>query len=236
MVSRRWLERVETELARRGVPAGRRSRLLAELRDHLEDLTEGGKPMPETALDDVLGRPEGLAEGAATEYRKESWIRRHPVWVFGLTPLPAALLGLVLYVLLAVGTAWLWERAFGELPRVADHALLGRIITAYAYTVGLVPFGACAALFGRLAVRSGVSRWWLLVAVAQVGVIAWMIVAFVTISDLPGQSRFWIGLRLPPWGGLNSWASLLSPGLLQLALPLAVGMIYLRAGARRAAA
>src|SRR5579884_1187941 len=129
MGSRRWLERVETELARRGVPAGRRSRLLAELRDHLEDLTEGGKPMSETALDDVLGRPEGLAEGAATEYRKESWVRRHPLWVFGLTPLPAALLGLVLYLLLAVGTACLWQCVFGEMPDKADRALAGRLLS-----------------------------------------------------------------------------------------------------------
>lgn len=235
MGSRSWLERVDTELARRGVPAGRRSRLLAELHDHLEDLTEGGKRMSEIALDDVLGRPEALAEGAAAEYRKESWIRRHPLCVFGFVPLPAALLGLTLYLLLAVGTAWLWERGFGELPGAGDHAMFGRLITAYAYTVGLIPFAVCAVLFGRLAVRSKVSRWWLVVAVAQVGIIAWMVVTTVTISDLPGQSQFIIGLRLPPWGGLNSWASLLSPGLLQLALPLAVGIIYLRAGARRAA-
>jgi hypothetical protein len=227
---------VDTELARRGVPAGRRSRLLAELRDHLEDLTEGGKHMSEIELGGVLGRPEALAEVAATEYRKESWIRRHPLCVFGFTPLPAALLGLTLYVLLTVGTAWLWECGFGELPSAADRPMLGRILTAYGYTVGLVPFAACAVLFSRLAIRSRVSRWWLLVAVAQIGVIAWMVVTTVTISDVPGKSQFVIGLRLPPWSVLNNWASLLSPGMLQLALPLAVGLIYLRAGWRRVAA
>jgi|SRR5579884_1265821 len=234
MGSRSWLERVGRELARRGVPAGRRSRLLAELRDHLQDLTEGGERMSKIALDEVLGQPEAVAEQAATAYRKENWIRRHPLWVFGITPLPAALLGLTLYLLLAFGAAWLLERCFGELPVSGDHERLGRILlTAYAYTIGLVPFVACAVFFGWLAVRSKVSRWWLVVAVAQVGIVAWMVVTSVKFSDVPGQSQLLIGLRLPPWNNLNSWASLLSPGLLQLALPLAVGMIYLCVGSRR---
>jgi hypothetical protein len=239
MVSRSWLERVGAELARRGVPAGRRSRLLLELRDHLEDLTEGGKQMSETTLEDVLGQPKVLAEKAATEYRKESWIRRHPLCVFGFTPLPAALLGLTLYLLLAFGTAWLLECCFGELPVTGDHERLGRgIITAYGFTVGLVPFAACAVLFGRLAVRSKVSKWWLVIAVAQVGIVAWMVVVSWTFSDVPGQSQFIIGLRLPLWGSLTGWASQLWlwPDLLRFALPLAVGMIYLRSGSRRVAA
>ncbi len=229
MGSRSWLERVGRELARRGVPAGRRSRLLAELRDHLEDLSEGGERMSKIALDEVLGQPEAVAEQAATEYRRESWIQRHPLWVFGITPLPAALLGLTLYLLLAFGAAWLLELCFGELPVSGDHERLGRgIVTAYGFTVGLVPFAACAVLFARLAVRSKVSKWWLVTAVVQVAIVAWMVVVSWTFSDVPGQSQFMIGLRLPPWGNLNSWASLLSPGLLQLALPLVVGMIYLR--------
>jgi hypothetical protein len=242
MVSRSWLERVDGEMVRRGVPAGRRSRLLAELCDHLEDLTEGGKSMSEIELNEVVGRPEALAERALTEYRKESWIRRHPLCVFGFTPLPAALLGLTLYVLLAVGASWLLECCFGEMPVSGEHERLGRsIITAYAYTVGFVPFAACAVLFGRLAVRSKVSRWWLAVAVAQVGIVAWLVVVSCTFSDVPGQSQLMIGLRLPLWSSLKSgallWALLRSPcGLLQLALPLAVGIIYLRAGVRRVAA
>lgn len=237
MGSRSWFERVDSEMARRGVPAGRRSRLLAELCDHLEDLTEGGERMSEIERKDILGQPEELAEQARTEYRKESWIRRHPLCVFGLTPLPAALLGLVLYLLLAFGAAWLLGRVFGELPSAGGHEMLARrIITGYGFTVGLVPFVACAVLFGRLAIRSKVSRWWLVLAVAQVGIVAWMVVVSCTFSDVPGQSQFMIGLRLPPWNNLRSWASLLSPGSLQLALPLAVGMIYLRAGTRRVTA
>ena len=237
MVSRSWLERVNSEMARRGVPAGRRSRLLAELRDHLVDLTERGEHMSEIEMSDALGCPETLAEQAATEYRKESWIRRHPLCVFGLSPLPATLLGLTLYLLLAFGVAWLLECVFGELPVTGEHERLTRsIITAYGFTVGVVPFVACAVLFGRLAVKSKVSRWWLVSAVVQVGIVAWMVVVSWTFSDAPGQSQFMIGLRLPPWSNLNSWASLRSPGLLQLALPLAVGMIYLRAAARRMAA
>lgn len=237
MLSRSWLERVDIELTLRGVPAGRRSRLLAELCDHLEDLTEGGKSMTELDLNEVLGRPESLAERAASEYRKESWIRRHPLCVFGFSPLPAALVGLTLYLLLAWGASSLLECCLGELPVRGDHEMLARgIITAYGFTIGFVPFVPCAVLFGWLAARSMVSRWWLVIAVAQVGIVAWMVVTSCTFSDVPGQSQLMIGLRLPPWNGLNSWAWLHSPALLQAALPLAVGMIYLRNGTRRVGA
>jgi hypothetical protein len=234
MVSRSWLERVDSELGRRRVPVSRRSRLLAELRDHLEDLTEGGKSMSEIELNVVLGPPEAVAERALTEYRKESWVRRHPLCVFGLSPLPATLLGLVLYVLLWVGVSELLERCFGELPVSGEHEMLGRnILTAFMYSVGLVPFAACAALFGWLAVRSKVNRGWLMAAVAQIGIAAWMVIISVKFSDVPGQSQLLIGVCLPPWRIPNGWATILSSRMLQLLLPFAVGMISFRAGARR---
>jgi hypothetical protein len=221
MRHRSWLERVADELARRRVPAGRRARLLGELRDHLDDLTEGGRTMAEQALEAVLGRPEEVAAGAAEEYRRAGWVRRHALLVFGLAPLPAALVGLVLYLLVAMGVAWVWGQV-GDPEGPGTRALLGRLITGYAYTIGFVPFLLCAALFGRMAVKHRAGGWWLALAVAQVAFVGWTVAAGVTLSDVPGKSSLMLGLRFPPWGEVSVLSSL------QLALPLAVGMIYLR--------
>ena len=63
MPHRRWAERVDDELARRGVPAGYRRRLLAELRDHAADITEeeGMAMRSEDVLGARLGDPVALA-------------------------------------------------------------------------------------------------------------------------------------------------------------------------------
>jgi hypothetical protein len=231
MSQRTWLERVALELARRGVPAGRRSRLLGELRDHLEDLKEGGMAMAEQTLEAVLGQPEEVAASAAEEYRRAGWVRRHPLLVFGLAPLPAAVVGVALYLLLAMGVAWVGCMVFGEPEREA-HTVVGRLVVAYVFTAGFVPFAACAVLFGRLAIRHGAGRWWLGLAVAQVALLAWAVVSRLTLSDVPGKSTLTLGLRVPPWNGLDSWAALFSTAgaqpLMQFVLPLLVGMIYLR--------
>src|SRR5262245_51280339 len=100
MERRPWLERVANELDRRGVPARHRSRFLAELRDHLDDLTEEGFDMANEANADArLGTPADVAAVAATEYARCGWFRRHPVVAFGLLPVPVTMMCLVGYIL-----------------------------------------------------------------------------------------------------------------------------------------
>src|SRR5215212_5391830 len=101
MPHRRWPDRVDDELARRGVPARFRRRLLAELRDHADDLTDGeGLTMTDEERNARLGEPAALAARAAEEYRRARWTSRHPLLVFGLLPLPATLLVFAATVLL----------------------------------------------------------------------------------------------------------------------------------------
>ena len=77
MPHRRWAERVEDELARRGVPARSRRRLLAELQDHGDDLADlEGVTMTDDVLTSRLGEPTVLAAGAAEEYRRARWTSR----------------------------------------------------------------------------------------------------------------------------------------------------------------
>lgn len=125
MLHRPWTERVEDELSRRGVPARYRRRLLAELRDHVEDLKEEVMMQTEDALDARLGDPEILAAQAAEEYRRTRWASRHPLLVFGLLPFPVTLLvviaTLVLFGLAAYGIGWLASGDVDHLPRPADR-------------------------------------------------------------------------------------------------------------------
>ena len=210
MDRRRWLERVETELAGRGLPAGVRARLLAELRDHLDDLTEGG----DMEVEQRMGNPADVA--AAVEHR--GWVRRHPVLVFGLAPVPALLLAMAGYavVLSGLGYALLAAAGFGDsappdgIARAAADALW--------YGIAFVPFLAVTAVFGWLAARSGAGRW-AVVALAQVVILAGVVTVRTTWGDLPEQSTLMVGVGLP----LTGWRQ-----AAQMLLPLALGWHALR--------
>ena len=240
MVRRKWAERVEEALAGRGVPAWYRRRLLAELRDHADDLTEGeGMTMAtETLLESRLGEPGALANQAAEEFRRGRWASRHPLLTFGLLPLPALVLAFVATVLLtwlaAVGLAWLLAGDMDELPRPAQ--------VTFAYTtawgVRFVPFAVAAGLFTRLYLRSRVSRWWFAAAALQVLLVAGTFHSALNISDEPGESVWMIGLAWMPAPRGEGWNwPLLNLGgwtqAAQVVVPLAVGALLLRAGQRR---
>jgi hypothetical protein len=228
MDRRRWLERVADELAGRGLPAGVRGRLLAELRDHLEDLTEGGADMATAEeVGQRMGEPGELAAAAAAEYRKAVWVRRHPLLVFGLAPAPAVLLGITVYMLAIAAVGYAMDSA-----GVSDESLsrdgLVRAVAAFVwYGVGFVPFLAATAAFGWLAARSGVRGRWLAAAVVQVALFGGMAVVQLNWSDLPGESQLLLGFGFP----LVGWRQ-----AAQLLLPLTLGWLSLRAAGRRAAA
>lgn len=210
MDRRRWLEWVAAELAGRGLPAGVRARLLAELRDHLDDLTEGEG----MEVEQRMGSPAAVA--AAVEHR--GWVRRHPVLVFGLAPVPVLLLTVASYVFIfaSLGYALLSAAGFDDSAppdgtvRIAGDALW--------YGIAFVPFLAVTAAFGWLAVRSGTGRW-AVVALAQVVILAGVVTVRTTWSDLPEQSKLMVGVGLP----MTGWRQ-----AAQMLLPLALGWHALR--------
>ena len=208
MDRRRWLERVEAELVTRGVPAGVRARLLAELRDHLGDLTEGGDRA--TELERRMGAPAAVA--AAVE--RGGWVRRHPLLVFGLAPVPALLLAAVCYMLVLAGLGY----AFGE-EGAPPEGIVRFTAEALLYGIAFVPFLAVAAGFGWLAVRSRASGWWAVVALGQAVTLAAVMTVRSTWSDLPGQSQLIVGVGLP----FTGWRQ-----AAQMLLPLALGWYALR--------
>lgn len=209
MDRRRWLERVEAELAGRGLPAGVRARLLEELRDHLDDLTEGGDMA--TGVERRMGIPADVA--AAVKYR--GWVRRHPLLVFGLAPVPAVIVAVACYVLVLAGLGYIFAEAAAVPPvglaRTAAEALL--------YGIAVVPFLVVAVAIGQLTVRSGTTARWATLALAQVVILAGVVTVRSTWGDLPGQSQLMLGLAFPVAGWRQA---------AQMLLPLALGWYVLR--------
>lgn len=200
MECRAWLERVAEELARRRVPLAARERLMAELRDHAEDLAEAGffstrtKEGSTMTTDDrieaKLGSPDELAALAESESRRGGWVRRHPLLVFGLAPLPMAALALILADVPALLTVW----ALGGLPHwvtVWAMVAVAEVVTPFA------PFVLAGAWLGRLS-RRGVSRAWLVVGVGQLALVAGTLVSAVRVGGAPGESAWSLALAWPP--------------------------------------
>lgn len=236
MPHRRWDERLEDELARRGVPVRFRRRLLAELRDHADDIEdEEGLKMTDDLLDERLGHPTELAARAADDYRRATWVARHPFWVFALLPLPMALgasvAGLLAWVLGFEAVGWLFADPSGEVPR---RAVVG---TAYgmAWFVGIVPPVLLAAFFSRLYVRHSVRLRWFVVAAAQVLLFAGSLLSILDYSDVPGQSGYMLEFAWMPLPTSDGWVLpfLHEVGwmqLIQVLATVAVGGLILRAG------
>ena len=220
MERRPWRDRVAAELARRGVPAGWRRRLLTELADHIDDLTEEGGAMTDAMLEAKLGRPADLAAHAADQYRRAGWAARRPWLAFGLLPGPlliGAMIGGVLGLELVVGLVLYsggWD--VDNLPRTTTVTA----VYTLNYAVRFLPFVLVALWIGRLAARHRVGRVWTMVGVGQVALVAAGFVSRVILRDEPGQSMWVLGFSLPPFT-----PAAVDPGLGTLFLPFGWGQL-----------
>ncbi|OWK41745.1 HAAS signaling domain-containing protein [Fimbriiglobus ruber] len=245
MDRRPWSERVEAELVRRGVPARFRARFVAELRDHIDDLKDEESDMTEETIEGRFGAPDRVAAAAAEEYRRAGWVRRHPVLTFALAPLPVTLLGLVLAaVVLSLVTLCVLVAAAALTTGGFDPKTLPRWVKVDAvyfchHGIRLLPFALAPLFFGRLVVKYRTNAWWLVLAIAQIAVMAALYKSHIVYSDEPGQSQWMIGLSLPPWEptthpALRTFFLPMGWGQFgQLVLPFAVGGLFAWAAVRR---
>jgi hypothetical protein len=236
-----WAERLDRELARRGVGHRYRRRLVAELLEHADDLVNReGLTMTEDVLNERIGAPAALAVQAAEEYRRSRWTSRHPLAVFGLLPLPATLLAFaltgILLILLeliayAIGSAMAVD--FENLPR----ASLVAIEYAWVLSLRFFPFAILAFLFTRLYLRTRVNPWWYVAAATQILFVAGTFISAIRYSEVPGRSAWLIGFTwapVPPeWHppSLFGWAQ-----ALQVIVPVAVAACLFRIARKRQAA
>lgn len=178
-----WLDAVERELTTRGVPCRQRRRLAAEWRDHIHDLTDEGLAM--IAIEAKLGDVEDVAAGAAEQYRRSRWARRHPLVAFGLLPGPLVLGGFVgvtvAYILVGLAT-----------HVVFSDDLSRGVVVAFAYSLmyalSFVPFVGAAVWYTRFARRTGVAWGWAALALGQVMVAAALIVPMIIDNEVDGKS------------------------------------------------
>jgi hypothetical protein len=239
-----WAERLDNELARRGVGSRYRRRLVAELLDHADDLVNReGLTMTEDVLTERMGTPAALAVQAAEEYRRSRWTSRHPLVVFGLLPLPATLLAFafteLLFVLLEIVVYVIGSAAavdFENFPR----ALMVAIEYTWVWSFRFLPFVIPAFLFTRLYLRTRVNRWWYVAAATQILFVAGTFISAIRYSEVPGQSALLFGFTwapvppgewYPPLPNLFGWAQ-----VLQVIVPVAVAAHLFRIARRRQAA
>ena len=106
-----WLEELRGNLACRGLPRSYIARFVAELEDHLQDIsleqevsvsTDMRKAPDDRVWVERLGSQEQLVEHAVANYQGASFAGRHPVMVFLLAPIPAALICWAVFLLVAV--------------------------------------------------------------------------------------------------------------------------------------
>ena len=158
-----------------------------------------------------MGEPAAVARGV--EHR--GWVRRHPLLVFGLAPVPALVLTGACYVLVLAGLGY----AFGPAEGAPPEGMVRSTIEALLYGIAIVPFLGAALGLGWLSVWSGAARWWAVVALAQVVILAGLVTVGCTWSDLPGQSTLTVGVGFP----LTGWRQ-----AAQMLLPLILGWLMLR--------
>jgi hypothetical protein len=168
------LNKLRTELVRRGLPRAYIERLLSELDDHFTDLVEernspmGAARKLQFESDDPqqrLGEPKQLAVFAADQYHSRTFWGRHPILTFLIGPLPLlatmwcaylVLIWLVFALPAAIGH-WLtgWSVAVENYPYLQAIGL-----TLFTWGLFVVPPLASALLFCRAYRRNALRIRW----------------------------------------------------------------------------
>jgi hypothetical protein len=226
MANRPWLEEIGQRLANDRLPPAYIRRFMDELADHFQDITEENMTNDQAVLS-RLGQPGQIAEAAVAAYRQRTFLGRHPsarFWVFAVSPLAAMFSAFLLMCLGIVGLVAVCEKCG---VRLADKSLLGGLNPSilnwgFALLTTILPAALLTLLYCRFARRFEIGKKWMIASCFALALVAMLPFQNIAISDIPGKSMLSIGLGFPP--GI--------PQLLQLLVPLAVGVWFLRRSRR----
>ena len=142
-------------------------------------------------IDAKLGNVDDVAAGAAAEFARSRWARRHPLVAFGLLPGPLVV-GLFLGVsaALVLPFAAVESLTGGELPRSVGVAWA----SVFLYGTSFLPFVIAAAWYAPLARRTGVAWGWVALGLIQVLLAAAALVPTLKSSEVPGQSFLFVAI------------------------------------------
>ena len=202
MAGPQWLDRLETELRRRRLPAGYRARMLEELADHLSELEQENASMDAQALlEERIGEPGDVAEKARREYDGRTFAGRHPVLVFGVGPVFAVLGTLIATLLLAWLVVWLEAMPSPQLQQqtTPQPKLQLAVVESVSWFVRFAPFVLMAWWFSRVGRRIHRPRWGLLAcAIVAAVALAFTISVIPATTDARGQVMIGFGVAWQP--------------------------------------
>ena len=197
MAGSSWLHEVQTALTSERMSHRYRYRLIEELRDHLEDISEEREsPMSTEALHDQmlqsrLGSADDIVQSAKANLPTGVFARRHPIVTYLVAPLPLLIVLWVAYVAALIGIVSLVEPS----AHVPWHArVAGVLISGLAY----VPTLFVVLAITWVAIRSHSKiRWWLAGAL-PVAILSALLVVSFRMPTTPGTGNFSVGFSLPP--------------------------------------
>lgn len=226
MSVQRWLENVRTECGRQHLPPVYVERLVGELSDHLTEFMEDSKSMDASELQPtLLGSASEIAVAASSEYRRRRFSGRHPWLVFVIAPIlalpvlwAASLLSIV-FIARAMGFYSDNQSVTNEIASWANEILPFAVVATLVLPVVVATFAFC-----RLAVKSAVSRRWILACCVLLAIVGGAASSSVSLPmpGTKGSVAFGFGFSVPP-----------SPQQLgQFMLPLLIGCWMLHLGRR----
>jgi hypothetical protein len=202
-----------------GCPARYAQRSVAELAEHLEDLTEAriedGLEAPDARAQatEQLGDPAAIAERLVNSFRQASWWGRHPVIGFCLLP-PLALMILLPATVLSLYGLFLLGNLFSRhsIPLDEFKSAIEIAPAAFAewsnpllYFIHSVPIALNTIVFCKLVARSASGLKWLVVTCAVCSA-----AGFFTWTGF-SQSGFYLGYGSPSF---HNWISAVAPLLI----------------------
>jgi hypothetical protein len=226
MLVQRWLDDIRLECGRQHLPPVYVDRLVGELSDHLTELMEDSMSMEASEHPSaLLGSASEIVAAATSEYRRRRFSGRHPWFAFIVAPiltLPilwAASLLLFVFGAKTIGFDSDNPTVTEEFSRWANE------MAPFAVVVTLVlPVVVAAIVFCQLAIKTAVSRRWVLACCFVLAIIGGAANSSVSLptAGTKGSVAFGFGISLPPS----------SQQLAQFMLPLLIGCWILNLGRR----
>lgn len=223
MDSQPWSEQLRADLRRQGLPPHYIDRLVEELADHALDSQTENPSMEAQQAYKALGTTEQLAATASREFRRRTFVSRHPWLAFVLGPV---VLAPMVYLSLLFGPFCILSTIGAALALVTGNNMFEVaeepstlcpywIAGCYHHFFRFVPFVLTACFFGLWGRRIGMERWAIL-ACGIVAVMAGLMVSHIRpFGENSAEWMFGFAFRL----NVNQ--------LFQMLVPLLVGGWFL---------
>jgi hypothetical protein len=225
-----WLDDVQRRLAKRGLPPAYIQRFADELSDHIEDFKEKNMSTEANAYS-RLGKPEHVADAAVTEYRRRSFLGRHPMAAFLVFAVSPVLSQIVLFAVVVLGVRAVAAVAYqlGLLSndgRFVPPSPFEVEVTQYIFSLlfVVIPTIFAAMLYCKLGRRLGLATPWMVCSCVILAAMAMLPCWCVRLgADAAGHPCVVGSLSFPlfDYGWSECWLNISQ--LVQLTAPLLIG-------------